>query len=201
MLFNQVNYQETSHPYKYRNVYNVSSLCTRFLFCRLLFDATAAIGLPKIKQNNPVHTLTSCFFCIFPPYLHVKIFVACPVSRIISKLQTFIVPFDFITKILFRKYLPSVLFVLLARQLRNLHLALQHSQIKHHYLTKLLFRSRVTMAHAYHRCTETRLLLDVYFGPQSQIEISVSNCSRAKRSIYAPTELSYWCRKKLHLYQ
>jgi hypothetical protein len=161
------------------------------LFCRLLFDSITAIGLPKRKQNNPIHILTSCFFCIFPSYFPVKIFGACPVSHIISKLQTFIVPFDFITKILFRKDLPSVRFVLLARQLRNLHhLALQHSQIKHHYLTKLLFRSRVTMAHAYHRCTETRLLA-VYFGPQSQIEISVSNCSRAKRSIYAPTELSY----------
>lgn len=45
------------------------------------------------------------------------------------------------------------------------------------------------------------VLLAVYFGPQSQIEISVSNCSRAKRSIYVPTELSYWCSKKLHPYQ
>jgi len=109
------------------------------------------------KQTNPVHPLTSRFFCTFPSYFPVKILGASPVSHISSVFQTFIFPIDFITKILFRKNLPPVLFVLLARQqLKLRHPALQHSQITHHYPTKLLFRSRVTMAHAYHQCTETR---------------------------------------------
>ena len=115
------------------------------------------MDLQMRKQTIPVHSLTSCFFCTFPSYFSVKILGACPVSDITSTFQTFIVPFDFINKILFRKDLRSVLFVLLARQQLNLrHPALQHSQITHHYPTKLLFRRRVTMAHAYHQCTETR---------------------------------------------
>jgi hypothetical protein len=146
--------------------------------------------LQKRNENNPVHPLTFCFFSIFQSYFPVKILGACPVSHISSTLQTLVVLFYFIAKILFRKDLPPVLFVLLARQQLKLHHpSLQYLQITHHYPTKTLVSQPGDRPWRTHTTNAPKqdVLLAVYFGPQRQIEISVSNCSCAKRSIYVPT--------------
>lgn len=117
------------------------------LFCKIFFDATTVIRLQKRNNANAAHTLTSCFFWIFPSYFSIKILGACPLSF----------PLTYSPKFLFREYLPYLVLVIPARQQIKLHHpALYHLQTTMQNLTRRLFRSQVTMAHAYQQCTETR---------------------------------------------
>jgi len=154
------------------------------------------------KQTNPVHPLTSSFFCTLPSHFSVKILGACPVPHISYVFQIFIFSLILSPKHYFVKIChPCFLYFWHASGWSSATLPYSTHKSRTIILQNSCFSAGWPWSTHTTNAPKQDVLLAVYFRPQSQIEISVSSCSRAKSSIYVPTELSYWCRKKLHPYQ